>query len=313
MITVHMMGNIGNQMFIYAMARSLQLRTGQKLTVDLGGLKRRYYTSNYKLDCFDISQDINYDLNQLGFIRRSYYKISTFIYRIQHYYYRRKNGYTSPPEWLFRWWLKRGCYYNTGHSFFDSSSPLKKDINVYGYFQSEKYFKDYKDVIKREFQVKAPVSDKDKTLISQMQSCNSVAVSIRANKAPENPKFNDNIILGFFDKDYYFRGMEEITKRVDNPVFYIFADDLSIVKTEYDFPYPVIYVTPDDSATGIRLMTKCKHFVIANSTFSWWGVYLAENEDKIVVMPDRWDRSGPSREDIYFGNPIRLSVNYLTE
>ena len=146
-----------------------------------------------------------------------------------------------------------------------------------------------------------------------MRQQNSVAVSIRANKAPENPKMNDNIILGFFDKDYYFRGMDEIAKRIENPVFYIFADDLEIVKAEYKFSYPVVFVTPKDAVSGIRLMGNCKHFVIANSTFSWWGAYLADNPEKLVVMPDRWDRSGPAREDIYFGEPIKLSVTYLTE
>ena len=71
-------------------------------------------------------------------------------------------------------------------------------------------------------------------------------------------------------------------------MFYIFADDIDIVKNEFDFPYPVIYVTPEDSSSGMRLMYNCKHYVIANSTFSWWGAWLNNNENKIVICPKRF-------------------------
>ena len=90
-------------------------------------------------------------------------------------------------------------------------------------------------------------------------------------------------------------------------------DDIDIVKNEFDFPYPVIYVTPEDSSSGMRLMYNCKHYVIANSTFSWWGAYLSEYPKSIVVMPDVYDRQGPPRLDIFFGNPIKLPVNFLTK
>ena len=310
MITVHIMGNIGNQLFIYAMARSIQLEKKQQLTFDLSGLKRNYYKANYKLDCFAIPTEINYDLRQLGLFSRCFYKLSSSIYHLQHFYYRKKNGYTSTPESLCRRWYKRGCIYNTRRSYLDEPFPDKKNLYVYGYFQSEKYFKKYEDIIRQELKVITPISSYSASMIEQMASCNSVAVSIRASVAPENPKVKDNLELGFIDKDYYYRGMEEIAKHVENPVFYIFADNLDIVKAEYDFPYPVVYVTPEDSADGIRLMYNCKHFVIANSTFSWWGAYLSSNPDKKVVVPAVFDRVGP-RPDIFGEDVIKLDVQFL--
>ena len=313
MITVHMMGNIGNQMFIYAFARSLQLEYGQDLTIDLSGLKRGYYSANYKLDSLNISNDINYDLSNLEFWTRLKYRISARIYHVEYGIIQRLKPDLIVPLSICRRWFRRGCFYNVNRQFFNYPHSERKNLFAYGYFQSEKYFEKYKVIIRQELRVKQPVSQKDSELIEKMSKENSVAVSIRANKAPENPKVKDNLTLGFIDKDYYYRGMQEIASRVDNPVFYVFADDLEIVKKEYVFPFPVTYVSPDDSATGIRLMYSCQHFVIANSTFSWWGAYLGENPDKIIVMPEVFDRQGPPRQDIFIGEPIKLSVDFLTE
>ena len=313
MITVHMMGNIGNQMFIYAFARSLQLEYNQDLTLDLSGLKRGYYSANYKLDCLCIPETINYDLKKLGFWSRLKYKITSYIYHIEYGVIQKFKSDLIVPLSVCRRWFRRGCFYNVNRPYFEYPHSNKKNLYAYGYWQSEKYFAKYKDIISKELRCKLPVSERDQKLIEKMKLENSVAVSIRANKAPENPKVKDNLDLGFIDKDYYYRGMEEIAKRIPNPIFYIFADDLEIVKKEYYFPYPVTYVTPDDSSTGMRLMYSCKHFVIANSTFSWWGAYLGEDPDKIIVMPEVFDRQGPPRQDIFIGEPIKLSVNFLTE
>lgn len=308
-----MMGNIGNQMFIYAFARSLQLEYNQDLTIDLSGLKRGYYSANYKLDCLNLPDDINYDLGKLSFWSRLKYRLTSKIYHIEYGVIQKMKSDLIVPLSVCRRWFRRGCFYNVNRQYYEYPHSNRKNLYAYGYFQSERYFDKYKDVISKEFRVKLPVSQRDKELMDKMSKENSVAVSIRANKAPENPKVKDNLDLGFIDKDYYYRGMQEIAKRVDNPVFYIFADDLDIVKKEYEFPFPVTCVTPNDSATGIRLMYSCKHFVIANSTFSWWGAYLGEYPDKQIVMPEVFDRQGPARKDIFIGNPIKLSVKFLTE
>lgn len=313
MITVHMMGNIGNQMFIYAFARSLQLEYKQELTLDLSGLKRGYYSANYKLNSLNIPDSINYDLKKLGIWSRVKYKITSFIYHIEYGVIQKIKKDLIVPMFICRRWYRIGCFYNVNRAYYKYPHSNRKNLYAYGYWQSEKYFANYKDVISKELRCKLPVSDRDQVLIKKMASENSVAVSIRANKAPENPKVNDNLKLGFIDKDYYYRGMEEIAKRINNPVFYVFADDLDIVKREYIFPFPVTYVMPEDSATGMRLMYSCKHFVIANSTFSWWGAFLSEYPDKLIVMPEVFDRQGPARKDIFIGNPIKLSVTFLTE
>lgn len=308
MIVVNMMGNIGNQMFIYAMARNLQLEYNDKLIIDLRGLKRNYYTANYKLDQFNLPKDISYDLNQLNWKQKIKYNFTGRIFHLQHYYYRHTREDLIIPEKVIRYWFNRGCYYNTNRPLTIYPPSKNDDKYIYGYFQSESYFKAHAEQIRNELTVKTPVSIKDKKLIEQMQNCNSVGVSIRANKAPENPKVKDNVNLGFISKDYYYLGMKKIAEKIENPKFYIFADDLNIVRNEYHFPFPVTYVKPEESATGMRLLYSCKHFVIANSTFSWWGAYLGKEKNKIVVMPKTWDRYGPLRDCIYLKDVITLPV-----
>lgn len=310
-----MMGNIGNQLFIYAFARALQLENNQPMLIDLNGLKRRYYSANYKLDQFALNDNIVYGLRNLGIFSRLKYNICTRLYHLQHYYYHYKKHLTNHPTSISVKWAQRGCYFNTNHDFFEFDYNSHINKYVYGYFQCERYFHKFEEIIRKELEVKTPLTDYERDVITKMESENSVAISIRASRAFDNPKVTDNLDLGFIDKDYYYRGMQEITKRVENPVFYIFADDIEIVKRDYEFPYPVTYVTPPDSATGIRLMYSCKHYIITNSTFSWWGAYLGKETNKVVVMPNVWDRFGPLRNEIYegFNNPIKLSVNFLTK
>ena len=149
MITVHMMGNIGNQLFIYAFARTLQLEYKQPLLIDLKGLKRGYYSANYKLDQFALSDDIVYGIENLGFFSKLYYQISSKIYHLQHYYYRYRKHQMFHPEGICRRWYKRGCYYNTNHDYFEYGKEYHKNKYVYGYFQCEKYWRKLISAIKQ--------------------------------------------------------------------------------------------------------------------------------------------------------------------
>lgn len=310
MIVVKMMGNIGNQMFIYAMARNLQLMYDDDLVFDLSGLKRHYYKANYKLDSFNLPSFIRYDVNELSAPIKTKFKITSSIFHLQHFFYRKTRKDLIIPNKVIDGWFKNGCYYNTNRPL--KNYPYADCANkyIYGYFQSENYFKKNADQIKKELTVKTPVSDSDAVIIKKMQEENSVAVSIRASKSSGNSKVKDYVELGFITKDYYYEGMNQVAKRVDNPHFYVFADNIDIVKNEYVFPFPVTYVEPEDSATGMRLLYNCKHFVIANSTFSWWGAYLGRNMNSVVVMPEPWDRYGPLRECIYMEGTIRIPCKF---
>lgn len=313
MITAKMMGNLGNQLFIYAFARALQLQYNDDLIIDLSGLKRYYYTADYKLNHFNINNNILYDIKKLNFSSRIKYRLSSKVFHLEQYFYNKIKKSKNVPNHVTKRWFKRGCYYYTNRLFYNYPETKRKNKYLYGYFQGEQYFNKYEKQIRNELRVKDELSEYESTLIDQMSKCNSIGVSIRANKAPENPKVKDNILIGFIKKEFYYEGMKSMAEKVENPVFYIFADDIEEVKKSFTFPYPVIYVTPESAVSGLRLLYNCKHFVITNSTFAWWGAYLGNNPDKKIIMPTPWDRIGILRESIYFKDAERIKCEFEKE
>ena len=177
-----------------------------------------------------------------------------------------------------------------GDVFVDETSaePLNHDRYVYlwGLFQNEKYFKKYRKEILKAFRFKENMSDKNKQLVKSIQNSNSVAVHIR-----RGDYLAKNSAQHVLSPHYYKLAIEYMTKRVKNPHFYVFSDDIKWAKKNITFQHPHTFVehnTGDFSYNDMRLMSLCKHNIIANSTFSWWGAWLNENPDKIVIAPDIW-------------------------
>ena len=118
---------------------------------------------------------------------------------------------------------------------------------------------------------------------------NSVSLHIRRGDYVSNQKTNQT--HGTCDLDYYQRCITEIEKEVENPYFFVFSDEIEWVKENLKINHPAEYVdqnTGDKSYEDMRLMSQCKHNVIANSSFSWWGAWLNSYPDKIVFAPKRW-------------------------
>lgn len=172
-------------------------------------------------------------------------------------------------------------------TFYDND----KYIYFFGYFQNEKYFKKYRSEILKAFRFKKGLSDTNKKLIKQIQSHNSISVHIRRGDYLYSE--NAQHVLPLY---YYKIATEYMAERVENPHFYIFSDDIAWVKENLKIPYPHTFVEHNQgnySYNDMRLMSLCKHNIIANSTFSWWGAWLNENPHKIVVAPDIWLKHRP--------------------
>ncbi|MBO7258018.1 MAG: alpha-1,2-fucosyltransferase, partial [Alphaproteobacteria bacterium] len=177
-----------------------------------------------------------------------------------------------------------------GDVFIDKNGldPLDHDRYVYlwGLFQNERYFLKYRKEILKAFRFKENMSNKNKQLVKSIQNSNSVAVHIR--RGDYLAKNGDQHVLS---PTYYKLATNYIAERVKNPHFYIFSDDMKWVKENIKLPYPHTFVEHnygDYSYNDMRLMSLCKHNIIANSTFSWWGAWLNKNPNKIVITPDIW-------------------------
>ena len=173
------------------------------------------------------------------------------------------------------------------------------------FYQSEEFFRPIKEQIIQELKIKTAPSEENEKLISKISRENSVCVHIRLGDylLPEWK------MLQVCDEQYYYRGIDYMLKNVENPTFYIFSntsEDIDYLRKNYHFPCEVTYVNLNNpDYEELRLMYNCKHFVISNSTFSWWAQYLCENENKIVIAPKKWSVDD-KKKDIYQKNWIRI-------
>jgi len=262
MIITRLMGGLGNQMFQYAAAKCLAAKRGAplKLDVSLYGTSQEGLTPRrFELGCFALDYDI-----------ASEQDISLA-----------RNG--------------RGFkYIREGAPGFERAF-FKFPDNAYldGYCQSERYFKNIEKVIREDFIFRGSQRGVNKELAEKILSAGSVSVHIRRTDYVSDPKIN--VHHGICGLEYYLAAVSEIGSKVKDPYFFVFADDIDWAKQNFKVKHQVEYIAhnrDENSFEDMRLMSQCRHNIIANSTFSWWGAWLNVNPGKIVVAPKKWFRDG---------------------
>lgn len=159
------------------------------------------------------------------------------------------------------------------------------------YYQNEKYFSCSSFFIRKEFELKIATSENYNALASTIDNC-PCPVSIHIRRGDYISDHKTNSFHGVCGSDYYTSAQKLILENINNSevTFFIFSDDVEWVKNNMKFERPKHFV----SSPGLQdyeeliLMSKCKHNIIANSTFSWWGAWLNENPKKIIVAPKKW-------------------------
>ncbi|MFI8656237.1 alpha-1,2-fucosyltransferase [Priestia megaterium] len=185
---------------------------------------------------------------------------------------------------------KNSMYTETKEFSYDCEVFTKDGIYIKGYWQNYNYFKEIEDDLKNELVFKKALDLKNSHLINQMNKEISVSIHVRRGDYYLNKEY-ENKFGNIADLDYYLKAINFIKKEVDDPKFYVFSDDIKWAKENLNLTDNVTYVEHNkgsDSYKDMRLMTCCKHNIIANSTFSWWGAFLNENKNKIVIAPGKW-------------------------
>ena len=160
----------------------------------------------------------------------------------------------------------------------------KKNKLIYGYFESDRYFSSVEDELKKIYRKKDKTSNSE--LYRKICSTESVCVTVR--RGDFYTKENQEN-LGVCNEEYFQRGIQYIKSAHKNATVFFFSDDIDWVKNNIKVEGPAYYESGMDSLwEKMLLMSSCKHFVISNSTFSWWAQYLSKNENKIVIAPSRW-------------------------
>lgn len=160
-------------------------------------------------------------------------------------------------------------------------------LNADVYFQSEKYFINISDNIRQEFTLKKELSNKAQEVLGNIENTDSVSLHIRRGDYVVDK--NINAFHGICGMDYYQRAIELIKEKISHPTFFIFSDDITWAKDNLKGPEFVFVSNPEiEDVEELVLMSKCKYNIIANSSFSWWGAWLNNNLDKIVIAPQKW-------------------------
>jgi hypothetical protein len=278
MIIVKLMGGMGNQMFQYAFARSLSLKTNTEFKMDLSFLKRRdlggtFTYRDFDLDIFNISENLIKE---------------------------------SPTDNLQTISEKMFSYSQ------ETVDAIKQSIGnglyLDGYWQSYKYFEEFNARIKKDFLFKNSIKNNEdtnvKNMINDIMTSNSVMLNIR------RTDYLNNNYHGVMGTEYINEASKIIESKIDNPKYFVFSDDIGWCKENLKLDNMIIVdhkYKGDKFDLYLQLMNSCKHFIIPNSSFAWWSAWLSDNKNKIVISPKSWfTDSNINTNDLIPSNWVRI-------
>ncbi|MCK4814567.1 alpha-1,2-fucosyltransferase [bacterium] len=186
-------------------------------------------------------------------------------------------------------YYKRSYVCEQFYHFDPNILKCSKDVYLQGNWQSERYFKTIEDIIRHEFTIKIKQDATNERTTEHINSVNAVSLHIRRADYVSNAATNQ--FHGTCTLAHYQQAVEKIVRKVSSPLFFVFSDDILWAKENLRLPYPTMFISHNNVTKDfedLRLMTQCKHHIIANSSFSWWGAWLSNNSDKIVIAPKTW-------------------------
>lgn len=292
-----MSGRLGNQMFQYAFAKALKMAqggTGQFVF----NFKRVYHAGTIdegfedSLKYFNVEpyemESANLILKYGNIFQIIVYLLFVAIIRTIHLY---SNDYKG--EFLLSILRRTGILYSSysdnRYCVYDkyfNNKLLKKKYICSGKFENPTFFNKIRPILLEEFTPKISPLKENYELYQMMDQTNSVCVSIR-----RGDYLNNNNRKNFYicDEVFFRKAIGVVKCKIDNPVLFFFSDDINWVKGNIQPDLPSFYESGKDPVwEKLRLMYSCKHFIISNSTFSWWAQYLSRNDNKIVISPDHW-------------------------
>jgi hypothetical protein len=270
MIIVRIKGGLGHQMFQYATGRALALRTGLPLPLVLD--TRHYlrpHEHGYALDAFRLA-DTPIDAGLLPPAPRE----------------------RPIAHW---WWRVRGrqpqLQREAGVALDPTIAAISGPAWIEGYFQSKRYFAGHAATIRADLTPKAAPDPENARWLAEIQA-EPRAVSLHVRRGDYVRSAHFAARHGTCTPDYYARALDHIVRQMGTaPVIFAFSDDPDWVRDNLRLPAEIRIPSHNDAsrnAEDLRLMSACRHHIIANSSFSWWGAWLNPREDKIVVAPSRW-------------------------
>lgn len=283
-VIARIFGGIGNQLFCYAAARRLALANRVPLRLDAcSGFVRDGYRRQYLLDQFAIAA-----------------KEATVWESFMHPAGRARRGSVILLNQLLpferRWYIQEVAPHR-----FDTrlwSFRVERPTYVSGYWQSERYFADVMETIRSELAFTLPHSTESARLATEMEATESVSIHLRTfaevpSRAPRS------VWSSPLPLEYYSRAAGHVARALGSAVFFCFSDNVEWARAHLRLPWEVVYVDVnvergnDGAVDDLWLMSRCRHHVVSNSTFSWWGAWLGRDGRGVTIAPEVVRRCDP--------------------
>jgi len=271
MLAVRLMGGLGNQLFQYAFGRQLAEALGVPLHLDLrsfGEIVPGQTVRSYELGVYPISAEIA-EPSHLPKLKTS-----------------------KPGRWLARAAATCGLqmdvieYLPPGYR---AGLPTKRNALYVGYWQSAEYFQHSAELLRIELTPKREPNASNREYAVKIANTNAVSLHVRRGDYASVARTNQT--HGLAPLEYYRESIRTMRERTEAPTFFVFSDDLAWCRENLPLGDSAVYVEGNGGAMAyedLRLMSLCRHHVIANSSFSWWGAWLNPSPAKIVIAPARW-------------------------
>jgi hypothetical protein len=259
MILLRLRGSLGNQLFSYCFGRALAIRKKDILIIDKWPIYQYDAQSYYSLSKFNIK----------GFVFPLQFKYLSNIF---------KRFFNSDISLL-----SRVNFVELYEESVEKECASSKNLIIDGHWQSFRYFEKEWKILKKELTLKDDFSVEEKSLIHEIRKSNSVSIHLRRG---DYLKSKD---LDVLDLEYYRKSINLILRKIENPKFFIFSDDIKWVEENLKVKH-AIYLKQNiqHPEKDLIVMSNAKNHIIANSTFSWWGAYLNKSKKKIVIAPKKW-------------------------
>jgi hypothetical protein len=263
-VTARLFGGLGNQLFQYAVGKAVAEYNKCGLVLDTRETNAKGSHWKFALSHFNIQATIGDETN-LPPMRSK-----------------------SIPYNLWRYFGKNPKFIREAHlGYNEVINVLGSNTYLHGYFQSEKYFSGIADELRQDLTLSTLPSDKNRQWLDIIDKSNSISLHVR-----RGDYLASGDAYAVCNQDYYTQAIQYITDHIDNdPTIFVFSDDPTWAKDNIQTGYKTHFSDHNDGSKhyeDLRLISHCKHNITANSTFSWWGSWLNQNPDKIVVAPKDW-------------------------
>ena len=281
-IIVRIAEGIGNQLFMYAHAYALSKKINYDLYIDnTSGYFQKKNIRSYELDKFNINASLS----------DKKYRFDNFLLNLNRNLLKKIDIYKTNKSFLIE-----SKNRNKITNYYDTSKLNFSDIlYVEGYYETEKYFKDFANDLKKKFTINEKYLEKNNKYIDLVKNSNSVSISVRQHRFSERRQINYSKSIKFVQNtvNYINKAVIFFKNKIPNAKFFIWSNDFAGLNEYFDEnEFTFIKNNTNKSINDFNLFKYAKHFIVGPTSFHWWGAWLNQNRNKICVRPP--DNLSPS-------------------